>query len=262
MEIISSDRASILVNGSPMKEFHIQRGLGQGDPFSPFLFILAINGLHVALERGHEWLMFLVGFLLMTLRSHTFYMQMMLLCFHHEVLRIFPILFAFFRCFFLTSGLKINLHKRTLIRVSATPSQVVEVASSIGCASDFPPFIHLRVHVGHNMNWVNAWSTIIDKFYSRLAGWKAKCLSFVGRLTLIKLVLWSVSNYLMSVFPALVMVLRSLESFRAKFFRGADLDERRMHWLNWNKTSTSRELGGLGVRSLFAFNKPLMFRWC
>ncbi|GJU12314.1 RNA-directed DNA polymerase, eukaryota [Tanacetum coccineum] len=42
--------SSILVNGSPAREFHINRGLHQGDPLSPFLFNIAMEGLHVAVE--------------------------------------------------------------------------------------------------------------------------------------------------------------------------------------------------------------------
>ena len=49
-ECIGTASASMLVNGSPTAEFPLKRGLRQGDPLSPFLFLLVAEGLNVLMK--------------------------------------------------------------------------------------------------------------------------------------------------------------------------------------------------------------------
>ncbi|WMV48673.1 hypothetical protein MTR67_042058 [Solanum verrucosum] len=50
---ISTVKFSILINGSPEGFFPLDRGLRQGDPLSPFLFIIVMEGLNNMLKTAH-----------------------------------------------------------------------------------------------------------------------------------------------------------------------------------------------------------------
>ena len=45
---------SVLINGSPTSEFYLMRGLRQGDPLAPFLFLIVAEGLTGVVRKAVE----------------------------------------------------------------------------------------------------------------------------------------------------------------------------------------------------------------
>ena len=54
MQRLTSSSMQVLWNGKPSSTFKPQRGIRQGDPLSPLLFILAAEGLNKIIQKGSE----------------------------------------------------------------------------------------------------------------------------------------------------------------------------------------------------------------
>ncbi|GJZ86781.1 hypothetical protein Tco_0658391, partial [Tanacetum coccineum] len=93
------------------------------------------------------------------------------------------------RCFHLASGLKVNFSKSKIFGVGATVGDTNLLASILCCQHSSLDFTYFGLPIGANMNRSCNWKPIIDKFHNRLSFWKARSLSFGGRLTLLKSVL-------------------------------------------------------------------------
>lgn len=255
-------RASILVNGVPTDEFEICRGLRQGDPLSPFLFILVMEGLHAVIRKA-----LLIGLFKGALigqrgfrMSHLIYADDVVFMGDWS-LQNANNLIGILRCFFVTSGLKINVQKSKLLGVGVDHAESSEMASILGCGVSTLPLTYLGVPVGCNMSRIDNWKGVLDKFKHKLSTWNSRTLSVGGRLALIKAVLGNLPTYYMSLYKVPVAVEKNLESMRNNFFVGGDSEDRKMTWVAWKKCMASKEYGGLGVGSIYALNRALLFKW-
>ncbi|GJQ94395.1 RNA-directed DNA polymerase, eukaryota, reverse transcriptase zinc-binding domain protein [Tanacetum coccineum] len=176
---------------------------------------------------------------------------------HTNIITIVRVL----KCFYMASGLKINLSKSKLSGIGVSKREVDEAAAIVGCSTLSFPFQYLGVKIGAPMSRIKSWNEVIEKVSSRLSKWKIQTLSSGGRLTLIKSVLNALPLYYMSLFKAPKAVLKALESLRSNFFNGASKEDRKMVLVRWDKIMASKSKGGLGVSSLFASNRALLFKW-
>nr|GEV64276.1 RNA-directed DNA polymerase, eukaryota, reverse transcriptase zinc-binding domain protein [Tanacetum cinerariifolium] len=252
--------ASILINGSPTCEFNILRGLCQGDPLSPFLFIIAMEGLHVAMEDAMAAGLY-NGCKINTVNlSHLFFADDALFIgewSRSNIVSLTSILDYFHR----VSGLKINYHKPNLFGVGVPFDEVISMALITGCNVLSPPFNYLGLPIDCNMALVKSWDHIIGKFSKLITKWKASLLSIGGRTTLISSVLGALGMYFFSLFPMPISVNKKLESIRSNFFWGSDGNIKKIPWISWNSTLTSKDKGGLGIGSLYSLNHALLQKW-
>jgi len=259
---LMSAKASVLVNGSPTKEFSMERGVRQGDPLSPFLFIIAMEGLNVAMtEATDNGIFHGVPFPNSELRlSHLFYADDALFVGEWSRLNI-QNLARILRCFHVASGLSVNFKKSKVFGIGALPAEVANWATPLGCEPASKPFQYLGVPVGANMNLRSSWDPIIEKLKSKLSLWKSKMLSFGGKITLAKSVLGSLPSYYLSIFVAPMGVLESLEKIRRQFIWGGSDQKGGICWVTWEKITASKELGGLGLGSIRDLNLSLLAKW-
>ena len=215
MECVSTASTYILVNDSPTDEFKFEWGLRQGDPLSPFLFLIATKGLNVMMNALVEAECFF-GY---KMGANNNLVSITHIQFANDTLLIggrswanIRALKALLLLFEATSGLKVNFHKSMLVGVNIHDSWLAEAGSVLHCKLGKVPFLYLGLPIGGDPRNLKFSQPLIDRFKSRLSGWKTKNLSLGGRLVLLKFVLSSLPVYFLSFFKAPAGIISSIES--------------------------------------------------
>lgn len=194
--ILIFSRISILINGSPTKEFSPKRGIRQGDPLSPFLFLLVGEILNCMLTRASQLRIFSgiiinkSGFQV----SHRQFAGDTILFIKNDLKSVMGVK-QVLQCFEMLSGLKINFQKSKMFGFGEDVLNVPFWASRMGCGIGAFPITYLGMELGVNPKNMSFWKPIIDKMDRNLALWKSKLLNQAGKVVLLKSVINSTPNY-------------------------------------------------------------------
>nr|GEX66209.1 RNA-directed DNA polymerase, eukaryota [Tanacetum cinerariifolium] len=220
----------------PTEEFQFGRGLKQGDPLSPFLFLLIMESLHLSFQRVVDAGMFQAIKLDASVNlSHMFYADDAVFVGHWNDSNITTLVHVL-ECFFRASGLKINMGKSKIVGVHVDNAKVSRAAVKLGCLVLKAPFVYLGSIVGGNMNMLHAWNDIVDRIKRRLSKWKMPSLSIGGRLTLFKSVLGSMPIFHIAMFKVPAGVLSMLEMIRSHFLMVMIFRVRKLHGFAGKRT--------------------------
>ena len=180
----------MLINGEPKGHIVPTRGIRQGDPLSPYLFLLCSEGLNGLLEQAvHE--KHIEGFSLCRHGpkiSHLFFADDSLLFCRARVEEVEKIQ-ELLRKYEMASGQKINALKTTIFFSRNVPLTIKElIQNSLGVPEikEYEKYLGLPAVVGRNKKAILNY--IKDRVWGKLQGWKEKLLSQAGKEVLLKAV--------------------------------------------------------------------------
>jgi hypothetical protein len=225
----------ILVNGTPTGFFQSSRGIRQGDPLSPLLFVVVMEALSKMLNSSMLQGL-LSGFSMDIKDNEALVMNHLLfaddtLIFCGAQAEHVRNLRCTFLCFEAVSGLRINLGKFELVPIGEV-EDVESLAHILGCRIGSLPTTYLAMPLGASFKYISIWNGVIENVERRLASWKKLYLYKGGRVTLIHSTLSSIPTYYLSLFPIPVSIAKKLEWLQREFLWSSMGDETKFHLVN------------------------------
>ncbi|KAJ3700519.1 hypothetical protein LUZ61_004224 [Rhynchospora tenuis] len=259
--LLSSSVSSVVLNGQVGPQYKHKRGVRQGDPISPFLFILAVDVLSRMLQGAATSVTpslssrFPSPFFLLQYADDT-------LIFSTAEGNALSTLKLVLLLFEKASGLKINAAKSVLVPFGLQQEEATQAAGNLGFVISELPLSYLGLPLTDTRPTRQCFQPILEKIQRRLAGWKAKLLSRAGRVTLASSVLSAVPSYFMSSFLLLAWLIKEIDKLRRKFIWGTNQQGRnRLHLMAWQRLCQPKSVGGLGLVDLKLQNQALLLRW-
>ncbi|XP_019199805.1 PREDICTED: uncharacterized protein LOC109193404 [Ipomoea nil] len=233
MKCVTTVSYSILVNGSRSDPIIPTRGLRQGDPLSPYLFIICAEGLSLMLQQANR------EGLIHGCRVARGAPQVSQLFFADDSLLFFKAneeeANGVKKClseYESLSGQVVNYHKSNICYSKNT--RIIDrdnVAQVLGVAQapNFGKYLGLPSFMGRNKK--AAFAYIEDKIRQRIGSWNKRLLSQA--------------------------VCTAIERTMNRYWWDSGID-RRIHWKAWDKLCVPKKYGGLGFKDLRAFNLAML----
>jgi len=213
---------SVLINGKPMGMIHPTRGIHQGDPISPYLFIICVEGLSQLISEANN--RGTIGGFHCSKESptimHLFFANDSLL-FARASLKDCETLQNILLTFGKASGQEVNFAKLALCcsrKVSITIAK--NLASFLGVQLVPRHERYLGIPCAISRSKSKTFSNIIDIIWNKLKGWKSRLFSVGGKEILLKVMIQSIPLYTMNLFRLRAGLIEAIHKQCNRFWWG------------------------------------------
>lgn len=227
----------------------------QGDPLSPYLFVLYMEVLTLLINRltferqmrfhlkcrktGNTDLIFTDDLLVLTDGQFS---SVNALCSTLENL-------------YHLSGLRLNAKKTEFFCSSLSESHILELVSISGFKRGTLPMQYLGVPLISSKLRASNCSSLIECMVACIKSWTSKSLSFVGHLQLIKSVLHSMASDWMRHFILPKKVIKRVQQIYSAFLWKGEATNAKGARVSWNELCLPNKEGGLGLKDIEKWNQ-------
>lgn len=258
LECVTTVSYSFLINGTPQGKVMPTRGLRQGDPLSPCLFILCtkvLSGLcqkaqmdgslpGVRVARQNPPVSLFIDDTMFFCRSDSVSCQA---------------LAAILTKYEAMSGQSINLTKSSITLSSKTPqSQRSRAIRQLHIRNEGGTGKYLGILENFGRKKRDIFAELVDKIRQRSHSWSSRFLSPARKETLLNSVLSAMPSYSMSCFKLPTSLCKQIQSILCRFWWDSKPGVRKMSWIAWSKLTIPKNAGGLSFREIEAFNDSLL----
>lgn len=234
---VTTPTMQVLWNGEALEKFQPKRGIRQGDAISSCLFFLCIERLFQAIEKAvneEDWKPIQVT------RGGPKFSHLAfaddLIFFAEASVDQASVIQEVLHKFCGSSGQKVSGEKTRisfskndpkLLKVDICNELVFQMTDDLGK--------YLAVPIFHKRVGLNTFKFVIDKVNQRLSSWKARTLSFAGRVTRAKSVVQAMPTYVMQSCELPGGICDEVDKICRKFIWGDETDQRKIHLISWEK---------------------------
>ncbi|XP_061361919.1 uncharacterized protein LOC133305695, partial [Gastrolobium bilobum] len=259
---ISTSSMNLLRNGVRTKAVVPGRGIRQGDPISPYLFVLCMERLghliNVAVETK-AWKPILLRKNAPPI-SHLFFADDIILCAEASLDQA-HVMNQVMKLFTGASGQKVSKDKtRVFFSKNVCLERAKEISASlgIGITSDLGKYLGVPLH--HKRVTKGTFKHVLGRVLERLSGWNLTSLSLAGHSVLAKSVLEALPAYSMQSASLPVGVCNEVEKLTRSFIWGSSQAKRKTHLVSGKRICKAKKDGGLGFRDQKQVNKAFSMK--
>jgi hypothetical protein len=224
------------LNGIPGNNLHCKRGVRQGDPMSPLLFVLASDLLRCVINKAHLQGLFNLpipsrdgaGFPIIQYVDDTI---LMMKASQRELLCLRPLLESFAQ----STGLRVNYTKSCMVPLNLSDEKARILAGVFGCKIQGMPFTYLGLPMGTTKPRVEHYAPLMNRIERQLTS-ISSMLTQAGKLQLVNSVISSLPTFFMCSVQIPVVVHEYVDRARRHcMWRNSETNAKSKPMVAWNK---------------------------